>query len=118
MLVEGTCQIPDPVYKLVGSIVCFYIPLCVMLITYTLTVRLLAQQSQNLCGAAGAVANATGSWSSGWLGQVPAFDRRNTWKRIIKLSLPSTPNHAHSAASTDTELSTLDNHDLWLLESR
>ncbi|XP_053691120.1 uncharacterized protein LOC128739650 [Sabethes cyaneus] len=112
VLVEGTCQIPDPVYKLVGSIVCFYIPLCVMLITYTLTVRLLAQQSQNLGGGA-----ASGGWSSGWLGQTPALDRRNTWKRIIKLSLPSTPNHAHSAASTDTELSTLDNHDLWLLES-
>ncbi|XP_055540719.1 uncharacterized protein LOC129727187 [Wyeomyia smithii] len=112
VLVEGTCQIPDPVYKLVGSIVCFYIPLCVMLITYTLTVRLLAQQSQNLGGGP-----ASGGWSSGWLGQTPALDRRNTWKRIIKLSLPSTPNHAHSAASTDTELSTLDNHDLWLLES-
>ncbi|XP_058823055.1 uncharacterized protein LOC131684319 [Topomyia yanbarensis] len=112
VLVEGTCQIPDPVYKLVGSIVCFYIPLCVMLITYTLTVRLLAQQSQNLGGGAG-----SSGWSSGWLGQTPALDRRNTWKRIIKLSLPSTPNHAHSAASTDTELSTLDNHDLWLLES-
>src|SRR5690349_6808887 len=27
VLVDGTCQIPDPVYKLVGSIVCFYIPL-------------------------------------------------------------------------------------------
>ena len=50
MLVDGTCQIPDPVYKLVGSIVCFYIPLAVMLLTYTLTVRLLAQQHQNLCG--------------------------------------------------------------------
>ncbi|XP_055636789.1 dopamine receptor 2 [Toxorhynchites rutilus septentrionalis] len=112
VLVNGTCQIPDPVYKLVGSIVCFYIPLCVMLITYTLTVRLLAQQSQNLGGAAG-----SGGWSSGWLGQAPALDRRNTWKRIIKLSIPSTPNHAHSAASTDTELSTLDNHDLWLLET-
>ncbi|XP_058454774.1 uncharacterized protein LOC131432486 [Malaya genurostris] len=112
VLVDGTCQIPDPVYKLVGSIVCFYIPLCVMLITYTLTVRLLAQQSQNLGGGAG-----SSGWSSGWLGQTPALDRRNTWKRIIKLSLPSTPNHAHSAASTDTELSTLDNHDLWLLES-
>uniref|UniRef100_A0A8D8I9N4 5-hydroxytryptamine receptor 2A n=1 Tax=Culex pipiens TaxID=7175 RepID=A0A8D8I9N4_CULPI len=113
VLVEGTCQIPDPVYKLVGSIVCFYIPLAVMLITYTLTVRLLAQQSLELGGGG------TGSagWSSGWLGQAPALDRRNTWKRIIKLSLPATPNHAHSAASTDTELSTLDNHDLWLLES-
>ncbi|XP_052863785.1 muscarinic acetylcholine receptor DM1 [Anopheles cruzii] len=113
VLVNGTCQIPDPVYKLVGSIVCFYIPLCVMLITYTLTVRLLAQQSENLGGV-----GSGGGWSSGWLGQAPAFDRRNTWKRIIKLSLPSAPNqHAHSAASTDTELSTLDNHDLWLLES-
>uniref|UniRef100_A0A182QBH7 G-protein coupled receptors family 1 profile domain-containing protein n=1 Tax=Anopheles farauti TaxID=69004 RepID=A0A182QBH7_9DIPT len=113
VLVNGTCQIPDPVYKLVGSIVCFYIPLCVMLITYTLTVRLLAQQSENLGGAGNG-----GGWSSGWLGQAPAFDRRNTWKRIIKLSLPTAQNqHAHSAASTDTELSTLDNHDLWLLES-
>ncbi|ETN65391.1 serotonin receptor [Anopheles darlingi] len=115
VLVNGTCQIPDPVYKLVGSIVCFYIPLCVMLITYTLTVRLLAQQSENLGGI-----GSGGGWSSGWLGQAPPFDRRNTWKRIIKLSLPQTaPNnqHAHSAASTDTELSTLDNHDLWLLES-
>ncbi|XP_050081550.1 uncharacterized protein LOC126568909 [Anopheles aquasalis] len=113
VLVNGTCQIPDPVYKLVGSIVCFYIPLCVMLITYTLTVRLLAQQSENLGGI-----GSGGGWSSGWLGQAPPFDRRNTWKRIIKLSLPATPNqHAHSAASTDTELSTLDNHDLWLLES-
>ncbi|XP_035777195.1 uncharacterized protein LOC118458619 [Anopheles albimanus] len=113
VLVNGTCQIPDPVYKLVGSIVCFYIPLCVMLITYTLTVRLLAQQSENL----GGIGSGTG-WSSGWLGQAPPFDRRNTWKRIIKLSLPTAPNqHAHSAASTDTELSTLDNHDLWLLES-
>ncbi|XP_040154096.1 uncharacterized protein LOC120895126 [Anopheles arabiensis] len=113
VLVDGTCQIPDPVYKLVGSIVCFYIPLCVMLITYTLTVRLLAQQSENLGGV-----GSGGGWSSGWLGQAPAFDRRNTWKRIIKLSLPAAQNpHAHSAASTDTELSTLDNHDLWLLES-
>ncbi|XP_049284373.1 uncharacterized protein LOC125764297 [Anopheles funestus] len=113
VLVNGTCQIPDPVYKLVGSIVCFYIPLCVMLITYTLTVRLLAQQSENLGGP-----GSGGGWSSGWLGQAPAFDRRNTWKRIIKLSLPTAQNpHAHSAASTDTELSTLDNHDLWLLES-
>uniref|UniRef100_A0A182VRY7 G-protein coupled receptors family 1 profile domain-containing protein n=1 Tax=Anopheles minimus TaxID=112268 RepID=A0A182VRY7_9DIPT len=113
VLVNGTCQIPDPVYKLVGSIVCFYIPLCVMLITYTLTVRLLAQQSENLGGV-----GSGGGWSSGWLGQAPAFDRRNTWKRIIKLSLPTGQNpHAHSAASTDTELSTLDNHDLWLLES-
>lgn len=72
VLVDGTCQIPDPVYKLVGSIVCFYIPLGVMLLTYCLTVRLLAQQRQNLGGTP------TGSgWASGWLGQTPAMGKYN-----------------------------------------
>lgn len=65
VLVEGTCQIPDPVYKFVGSIVCFYIPLAVMLLTYTLTVRLLAQQRQNLGGST------VKPTSSGWLGIAP-----------------------------------------------
>lgn len=139
MLVDGICQIPDPVYKFVGSIVCFYIPLCVMLLTYTLTVRLLAQQQQNL-GGSKTTPSGGSSWSSGWLGQAPGIgkyrannievtiiilllsftERRNTWKRLIKNSLPSTPNHAHSAASTDTELSALEmnGHELWLPESR
>lgn len=67
MLVDGTCQIPDPVYKLVGSIVCFYIPLLVMLLTYTLTVQLLARQRQNLGGGK----PTSGGWSSGWLGIAP-----------------------------------------------
>ena len=71
VLVNGTCQIPDPVYKLVGSIVCFYIPLGVMLLTYCLTVRLLAQQRQNIGGP-----NQTGpGWASGWLGQTPALGK-------------------------------------------
>lgn len=61
MLVDGACQIPDPLYKLIGSIICFYIPLGVMLLTYALTVRLLAEQQQNI-GGKGA------GWSSGWLG--------------------------------------------------
>jgi hypothetical protein len=64
VLVEGTCQIPDPWYKLIGSIVCFYIPLLVMLLTYTLTVRLLARQRQSL----GGTGKVTGGWSSGWMG--------------------------------------------------
>lgn len=68
VLVDGTCQIPDPVYKLVGSIVCFYIPLGVMLLTYTLTVRLLARQSKNLGGGK---PSSSGGWSSGWLGVAP-----------------------------------------------
>lgn len=68
VLVEGTCQIPDPVYKLVGSIICFYIPLIVMLITYYLTVRLLARQRQNLGGCN---QQTSSGWAVGWLGHVP-----------------------------------------------
>lgn len=61
LLVEGICQIPDPLYKLVGSIICFYIPLGVMLLTYTLTVRLLAYQQRRLGGRP--------DWSTSWLQQ-------------------------------------------------
>lgn len=74
VLVNGTCQIPDPVYKLVGSIVCFYIPLGVMLLTYCLTVRLLARQRQNLGGGQPTSA-VTPGWASGWLGQTPALGK-------------------------------------------
>lgn len=59
LIIDGTCQIPDPLYKLIGSIICFYIPLLVMLVTYALTVRLLANQKQNL---------GTPDWSSNWMG--------------------------------------------------
>lgn len=48
VLVNGSCQIPDPLYKLIGSIISFYIPLAVMILTYTLTVRHLAAKRQNL----------------------------------------------------------------------
>ncbi|XP_030240426.1 uncharacterized protein LOC108649138 [Drosophila navojoa] len=118
VLVNGTCQIPDPVYKLVGSIVCFYIPLGVMLLTYCLTVRLLARQRQNLGGGQPTSA-VTPGWASGWLGQAPALERRCTWRRLLKpgQSHASTVLHAHSANSTDTDLSTLDNHELWLPDS-
>jgi hypothetical protein len=58
------------------------------------------------------------------------MERRCTWRRLL-LSSPagkpqaaascSTPQHlgqlAHSAASTDTELTTLDTHELWLPDS-
>ncbi|XP_070143327.1 uncharacterized protein 5-HT2B isoform X2 [Drosophila kikkawai] len=118
VLVNGTCQIPDPVYKLVGSIVCFYIPLGVMLLTYCLTVRLLARQRQNL-GGGQQTAAATPGWASGWLGQAPALERRCTWRRLLKPGPghASSVLHAHSANSTDTDLSTLDNHELWLPDS-
>ncbi|CAK9805976.1 5-hydroxytryptamine receptor 2A [Anthophora plagiata] len=101
VLVDGVCQIPDPLYKLIGSIICFYIPLGVMLLTYALTVRLLAEQQQNIGGTAG-------------------MERQGTLKRFLlnKRSTGSggTPQHT-SGTSTDTELTTLDTHELWLPES-
>ncbi|EDW25103.1 GL23028 [Drosophila persimilis] len=75
VLVNGTCQIPDPVYKLVGSIVCFYIPLGVMLLTYCLTVRLLARQRQNL-GGGHQTAAATPGWASGATTSSPCMLQR------------------------------------------
>uniref|UniRef100_A0A1B6MS15 G-protein coupled receptors family 1 profile domain-containing protein n=2 Tax=Graphocephala atropunctata TaxID=36148 RepID=A0A1B6MS15_9HEMI len=76
VLVDGMCQIPDPLYKLIGSIVSFYIPLVVMLLTYALTVRLLAVQEHNL---------SSNSWSSGWLGgpATTGIERRCTWRRLL-----------------------------------
>ncbi|XP_045470625.1 dopamine D2-like receptor [Harmonia axyridis] len=122
LIMDGTCQIPDPLYKLIGSIISFYIPLLVMLITYWLTVRLLARQQKNL-GAP--------NWSSNWMGGPAntAFDRRCTWRRLLNAtkaknannncatSKTSTPQHAYSAASTDTEVTTIDTHELWIQES-
>lgn len=58
LIIDGTCQIPDPLYKFIGSIICFYIPLLVMLVTYALTVRLLANQKQSL---------GTPEWSNQWM---------------------------------------------------
>lgn len=43
-----------------------------MLLTYCLTVRLLARQQQNL-GGGGMPGN--NSWASGWLGQTPALGK-------------------------------------------
>ncbi|KAF7269015.1 hypothetical protein GWI33_017936 [Rhynchophorus ferrugineus] len=116
LIIEGTCQIPDPLYKLIGSIICFYIPLLVMLVTYALTVRLLANQKQNL---------GTPNWSSNWMGPASTpLERRCTWRRLLKatsktgkLSTMSTPQHGHSAGSTDTELTNIDTHELWIQES-
>ncbi|KAF2880173.1 hypothetical protein ILUMI_25974 [Ignelater luminosus] len=110
VLIDGTCKIPDPLYKFIGSIVCFYVPLLVMLATYALTVRLLAQQRQSV-GSTG--------WSSGWLGGPPPLDRRCTWRRLLNATRnrPATPQHGHSAASTDTELTTIDTHELWIQET-
>ncbi|XP_044013168.1 5-hydroxytryptamine receptor 2A-like isoform X2 [Aphidius gifuensis] len=103
VLVDGACQIPNPLYKLIGSIISFYIPLGVMLLTYALTVRLLAQQQQSIGGM-----------------QPSGFDRSSTWQRFLlnkgNSGNSGTPLHA-SGGSTDTEPTTIDTHELWLPES-
>nr|AKQ13312.1 serotonin receptor type 2B [Rhodnius prolixus] len=119
LVVGGICQIPDPLYKLIGSIVSFYIPLGVMLLTYALTVRLLAEQRQNLGGGGKAGSSGGTGWASGWLGQpTPGLERRGTWKRLLGKPGPLVirGQHTSSAGSTDTELTTLDTHDLWIPE--
>lgn len=47
-----------------------------MLITYCLTVRLLARQQQSLCGGGSGSGNAQpNGWASGWLGQQPPLGK-------------------------------------------
>ncbi|KAK9702998.1 hypothetical protein QE152_g29590 [Popillia japonica] len=44
--------------------------------------------------------------------------RRCTWRRLLHATRrPATPQHAHSAASTDTDLTTIDTHELWIQET-
>lgn len=64
VLIGGSCQIPDPLYKAIGSVISFYIPLGVMLLTYALTVQLLARQRKGLGQG----------WAAGWLGAIPIGD--------------------------------------------
>lgn len=47
------------------------------------------------------------------------LDRRCTWRRLLNATRnrPATPQHGHSAASTDTELTTIDTHELWIQET-
>lgn len=48
-----------------------------MLITYYLTVQLLARQQQSLCGTGSDVTNAQpNGWASGWLNQQPQLGRK------------------------------------------
>ncbi|XP_046393673.1 uncharacterized protein LOC124161399, partial [Ischnura elegans] len=97
VLVDGECRIPERLYKLIGSIVCFYIPLMVMLVTYALTVRLLHVQMKNI-----------GSFGGGW-------SQRSTWlggggatltSTSSPLSTPTrTPRRLHSGGGPPTPAS-------------
>lgn len=45
-------------------------------------------------------------------------ERRRTWRRFLRPSSTAVTQSAQSANSTDTELSTLDTHELWLTEAK
>jgi len=47
-IVHGSCQIPTSLFQIIGSVICFYIPLIIMIVTYALTVRLLSVQKMQL----------------------------------------------------------------------
>ncbi|XP_069953472.1 uncharacterized protein 5-HT2B [Cherax quadricarinatus] len=47
-IVGGVCQIPVSLFQIIGSVICFYIPLTIMLVTYALTARLLSKKQSEL----------------------------------------------------------------------
>ncbi|XP_037780396.1 LOW QUALITY PROTEIN: uncharacterized protein LOC119576816 [Penaeus monodon] len=47
-IVDGVCQIPVSLFQIIGSVICFYIPLVIMLVTYALTLRLLSKKQNEL----------------------------------------------------------------------
>lgn len=47
-IVDGVCQIPVSLFQIIGSVICFYIPLIIMLVTYALTARLLSKKQSEL----------------------------------------------------------------------
>ncbi|KAI5694264.1 hypothetical protein M8J75_013787 [Diaphorina citri] len=112
VIVDGSCQIPDPLYKLIGSIVSFYIPLVVMLVTYALTVQLLAVQRQNLTAYPPRSNSNRSSWKTFLLTRATGSIRANSSPQQYSNL------HPHSSqGSTDTELTMLDTHELWIPES-
>ncbi|CAL4122960.1 unnamed protein product, partial [Meganyctiphanes norvegica] len=48
VIIEGGCQIPISSFQVIGSVICFYIPLLIMVLTYVLTVRLLSSKKSQL----------------------------------------------------------------------
>lgn len=61
-----------------------------MLITYCLTVRLLARQQQSLCGGGGTGNAQPNGWASGWLGQQPPLGETSIrWNKQTKINIYS-----------------------------
>ncbi|KAF2366382.1 G protein-coupled receptor rhodopsin-like [Trinorchestia longiramus] len=63
-IATGMCQIPASLFQIIGSVICFYIPLIIMIATYALTVRLLSVQKTELLKKRGVKASGFGSQKS------------------------------------------------------
>uniref|UniRef100_A0A8D8X368 5-hydroxytryptamine receptor 2A n=1 Tax=Cacopsylla melanoneura TaxID=428564 RepID=A0A8D8X368_9HEMI len=120
VIVDGSCQIPDPLYKLIGSIVSFYIPLVVMLVTYALTVQLLAVQRQNLTAYPPRNNSNRSSWKTFLLTRTTGSIRgsaNNSTTTYSNIHPHSSSQGQGKPGSSDTELTMLDTHELWIPES-
>uniref|UniRef100_T1J4R3 G-protein coupled receptors family 1 profile domain-containing protein n=1 Tax=Strigamia maritima TaxID=126957 RepID=T1J4R3_STRMM len=61
VLRNGACYLHDPMYVTIGSIVCFFIPLIVMMATYALTINLLNKKAVEVHAKSGSGTK----WESG-----------------------------------------------------
>lgn len=93
-IVDGVCQIPVSLFQIIGSVICFYIPLVIMLVTYALTVRLLSQKQSELQSSVLEPSSASASPSP----------RSLRWKRLL-CKTTSTLSTSTAVSLTDGEVS-------------
>lgn len=93
-IVDGVCQIPVSLFQIIGSVICFYIPLVIMLVTYALTVRLLSQKQSELHSSVLEPSSASASPSP----------RSLRWKKLL-CKTTSTLSTSTAVSLTDGEVS-------------
>ncbi|XP_063844503.1 LOW QUALITY PROTEIN: 5-hydroxytryptamine receptor 2B-like [Scylla paramamosain] len=93
-IVDGVCQIPVSLFQIIGSVICFYIPLVIMLVTYALTVRLLSQKQSELHPSVLEPSSASASPSP----------RSLRWKKLL-CKTTSTLSTSTAVSLTDGEVS-------------
>ena len=93
-IVDGVCQIPVSLFQIIASVICFYIPLVIMLVTYALTVRLLSQKQSELRASGLEPSSASASPSP----------RSLRWKKLL-CKTTSTLSTSTAVSLTDGEVS-------------
>ncbi|MPC74966.1 5-hydroxytryptamine receptor 2A [Portunus trituberculatus] len=93
-IVDGVCQIPVSLFQIIASVICFYIPLVIMLVTYALTVRLLSQKQSELHPSVLEPSSASASPSP----------RSLRWKKLL-CKTTSTLSTSTAVSLTDGEVS-------------